>query len=137
MTGEQIAADLEVSAATRYNWRRQYSDMDADAARELKELREQNARLKSRWLTQSWRKTRCGRSARENSRHGGQPGAIDVLRDMRTVSGRFACKLVGLTPPITGAGLADTGRADTGRTPIPGEEPVARLRRQEYVSRIP
>ena len=45
-TGEEIAADLEVSAATLYNWRRQYGGMDTDAAKELKELREQNGRLK-------------------------------------------------------------------------------------------
>ena len=44
-TGEEIAADLEVSAATLYNWRRQYGGMDGDA-KELKELREQNSRLK-------------------------------------------------------------------------------------------
>ena len=29
-----------------YNWRRAYGGMDPDAAKELKELREQNARLK-------------------------------------------------------------------------------------------
>src|SRR6476469_5713584 len=45
-TGEQIAADLGVSAATLYNWRRAYGGMDTDAAKELKELREQNGRLK-------------------------------------------------------------------------------------------
>ncbi|MDZ7881780.1 MAG: transposase [Mycobacterium sp.] len=45
-TQEEIAAELEVSAATLYNWRRQYGGMDTDAAKELKELREQNGRLK-------------------------------------------------------------------------------------------
>jgi putative transposase len=45
-TQEEIAADLEVSAATLYNWRRQYGGMDTDAAKELKELREQNSKLK-------------------------------------------------------------------------------------------
>ncbi|CCQ18156.1 Transposase IS3/IS911 family protein [Rhodococcus sp. AW25M09] len=45
-TQEEIAAELEVSAATLYNWRRQYGGMDTDAARELKELREQNGKLK-------------------------------------------------------------------------------------------
>ncbi|ULN49114.1 transposase [Mycolicibacterium goodii] len=45
-TGEEIAAELEVSPATLYNWRRSYGGMDTDAAKELKELREQNARLK-------------------------------------------------------------------------------------------
>lgn len=42
-TQEEIAAELEVSAATLYNWRRQYGGMDTDAA---KELREQNGKLK-------------------------------------------------------------------------------------------
>lgn len=45
-TGEEIAAELEVSPATLYNWRRTYGGMDTDAAKELKELREQNGRLK-------------------------------------------------------------------------------------------
>ena len=45
-TGEEIAAELGVSPATLYNWRRAYGGMDTDAAKELKELREQNARLK-------------------------------------------------------------------------------------------
>lgn len=45
-TSEQIAAELEVSVATLFNWRRQYGGMDTDAAKELKELREQNGRLK-------------------------------------------------------------------------------------------
>lgn len=45
-TQEEIAAALEVSAATLYNWRRQYGGMATDAAKELKELREQNGKLK-------------------------------------------------------------------------------------------
>ena len=45
-SNEEIAAELEVSAATLYNWRRAYGGMDVDAAKELRELREQNARLK-------------------------------------------------------------------------------------------
>ncbi|HEV7829727.1 MAG TPA: transposase [Pseudonocardiaceae bacterium] len=45
-TGEEIAAELGVSPATLYNWRRVYGGMDTDAAKDLKELREQNARLK-------------------------------------------------------------------------------------------
>ncbi|XWO28942.1 transposase [Rhodococcus sp. BGS-1C] len=45
-TQEEIVAELEVSAVTLYNWRRQYGGMDTDAAKELKDLREQNSRLK-------------------------------------------------------------------------------------------
>jgi transposase len=36
-SGEEVAAELEVSTATLYNWRRAYGGMDADAAKELKE----------------------------------------------------------------------------------------------------
>jgi transposase-like protein len=39
-TGEEIAAEIGVSAATPYNWRRAYVRMDTDAPKE------QNARLK-------------------------------------------------------------------------------------------
>ncbi len=45
-SGDEIAADLQVSAATLYNWRRRYGGMGTDAAKELEELREQNARPK-------------------------------------------------------------------------------------------
>ncbi len=45
-TGEEAAAEIGVSAATLYNWRRQYGGVDTAAAKELKELRDQNARLK-------------------------------------------------------------------------------------------
>lgn len=45
-TGEEIAAEIGISPATLYNWRRQYGGVDTDAAKELKQLREQNARLK-------------------------------------------------------------------------------------------
>ena len=46
MSSEEVTTELEVSAATLYNYRRQCGGMDTDARRELKELREQDARLK-------------------------------------------------------------------------------------------
>jgi len=45
-TNEEIAAELEVSPATLYNWRCSCGGMDVDAAKELRELRVQNSRLK-------------------------------------------------------------------------------------------
>lgn len=33
MSGEKIAAELGISAATMYNWRRQYGGVDTDAAK--------------------------------------------------------------------------------------------------------
>ncbi len=45
-TQEEVAADLGVSAATLYNWRRRHGGLNTDSAKELKDLREQNTRLK-------------------------------------------------------------------------------------------
>jgi len=45
-TMEEVASELEVSVPTLYNWRRQYGGIDSDSAKELKDLREQNSRLK-------------------------------------------------------------------------------------------
>jgi putative transposase len=66
-TGEEIAAELGVSAATRYNWRGAYGGMDTDAAKELKELREQNGWLKRLLTEAEMEKTHCARWPRENS----------------------------------------------------------------------
>ncbi|WP_367620210.1 transposase [Nocardia sp. PE-7] len=41
-----MAAEIGISPATLYIWRRQYGGVDTDAAKELGALREQNARLK-------------------------------------------------------------------------------------------
>ena len=71
-TGEEIAAELEVSPATLYNWRRSYGGMDPDAAKELKELREQNGRLKRLLAEAELERTRCARWPRENSEPGRQ-----------------------------------------------------------------
>jgi hypothetical protein len=61
-TGEEIAAELGVSPATLYNWRRAYGRMDTDAAKELKELRGRTPASSGCWPRLSWSKTRCGRS---------------------------------------------------------------------------
>ncbi len=59
-------ADPEMSAATLYNWRRQYCGMDTDAEKELKELREQDSGLK-RLLAEAEDKDALREMARGNS----------------------------------------------------------------------
>ncbi|MET8875480.1 transposase [Nocardia sp. NPDC004604] len=96
-TGEQIAAELGVSAATLYNWRRQYGGMDTGAAKELEDLREQNARLK-RLLA----RIRAGQGRVAGDRQGimVSPAAgrrvVDMPTEVMGLSERFACKVVGL-----------------------------------------
>ena len=107
-SGEEIAAELNVSAATLYNWRRTYGGMDTDAAKELKELREQNGRLK--------RLLAGGRAGEGRATGGGQgkilsPAAkrraVDMLGDVERVGavgvqGRWAGPL-HLPKPADGA----------------------------------
>ncbi|WP_020533378.1 transposase [Flexithrix dorotheae] len=45
-TVEAICRELGIYKATFYNWRKKYSGMDASQLKELKELREENRRLK-------------------------------------------------------------------------------------------
>ncbi|MGW5525295.1 IS3 family transposase [Gordonia sp. NPDC003950] len=97
-TGEEIAADLEVSAATLYNWRRQYGGMDADAAKELKELREQNSRLKRLLADAELEKDALREIARGKFLSpAAKRAAIDMLKDVKNMSERMACKVVGLS----------------------------------------
>jgi putative transposase len=43
---EEVARHLEISEQTFHRWRNQYGGMKADDAKELKELRKENQRLK-------------------------------------------------------------------------------------------
>jgi putative transposase len=44
---ETICRDLGISKATFYNWKKKYSGMDGDQLKRLKELEEENRKLKS------------------------------------------------------------------------------------------
>ncbi|WP_439956518.1 IS3 family transposase [Nocardia nova] len=96
-TGEQIAAELGVSAATMYNWRRQFGGMDTDAAKELKELREQNARLKRLLADAELEKDALREIAKGKILSpAAKRRAVDMLKNVQSLSERFACKVVGL-----------------------------------------
>ncbi|WP_420213934.1 IS3 family transposase [Mycolicibacterium phlei] len=97
-TGEEIAAELGVSAATLYNWRRTYGGMDTDAAKELKQLREQNARLK-RLLAEAELEKDALREVGEGKilSPAAKRRAVDMLKATLDISERLACKVVGLT----------------------------------------
>ncbi len=45
-TVEEVSRHLEITESTWHRWRNQYGGMKADDAKELKELRKENARLK-------------------------------------------------------------------------------------------
>ncbi len=45
-SNDEIARNIGVSAATLYNWRNRYGAMDLNEAKELRALRDENAKLK-------------------------------------------------------------------------------------------
>ncbi|HEY2199760.1 MAG TPA: IS3 family transposase [Mycobacterium sp.] len=96
-TGEEVAAELGVSAATLYNWRRAYGGMDTDAAKELKELREQNSRLK-RLLAEAELEKDALREVAKGKilSPAAKRRAVDMLTTTSSMSERLACKAVGL-----------------------------------------
>nr|WP_163887619.1 IS3 family transposase [Mycolicibacterium hippocampi] len=96
-TGEEIAAELQVSPATLYNWRRTYGGMDTDAAKELKELREQNARLKRLLADAELEKDALREVAKGKILSpAAKRRAVDMLKATLSMSERLACKAVGL-----------------------------------------
>ncbi|WP_155770925.1 IS3 family transposase [Mycobacterium colombiense] len=96
-SGEEIAAELQVSPATLYNWRRAYGGMDTDAAKELKELREQNARLKRLLAEAELEKDALWEVATGKFLSpAAKRRAVDMLKDTLSMSERLACKAVGL-----------------------------------------
>ena len=45
-SGDEIARQLGISTATLYNWRNRYGAMGVNEAKELRKLRDENAKLK-------------------------------------------------------------------------------------------
>ena len=45
-SGDEVARQLGISIATLYNWRSRYGAMDVNEAKELRQLRDENAKLK-------------------------------------------------------------------------------------------
>lgn len=46
MTGKEIARDLGINVQTLYRWKKKYGGLDVSEARRLKQLEEENGRLK-------------------------------------------------------------------------------------------
>lgn len=49
---EEISRELGINPGTFYGWRRKYSGMETSHLKELKELKEENARLKRMYAEQ-------------------------------------------------------------------------------------
>jgi hypothetical protein len=85
-----------VSPATLYNWRRTYRGMDTDAAKELKELREQNGRLKRLGRGRAGERRPAGGGQGKILSPAAKRRAVDMLKTTLSMSERLACKAVGL-----------------------------------------
>ena len=52
-SAEQISRELGIHKATFYNWRKRYGGMEVNQLKELKELREENSKLKRMYADQA------------------------------------------------------------------------------------
>ena len=50
---EEISRELGIHKGTFYNWRKQYSGMEASHLKELKQLKEENKKLKQMYADQA------------------------------------------------------------------------------------
>jgi len=50
---EEISRELGIHKGTFYNWRKQYSGMDASHLKELKHLKDENSKLKQMYADQA------------------------------------------------------------------------------------
>ena len=109
----------QVSSATLYNWRRTYGGMDVDAAKELKELRERNSRLKRLLAEAELEKDALREVAKGNSepscqapRRGHAQGHVGHVRAVG-VQSSWACPF-HLPPPPASADAVRSGCRDEG-----------------------
>jgi len=52
-SAEEISRELGINKGTFYNWRKRYSGMEASQLKELKALKEENAKLKRMFADQA------------------------------------------------------------------------------------
>ncbi|WP_235295617.1 transposase [Portibacter lacus] len=52
-SAEQISRELGINKGTFYNWRKKYSGMEVNQLKELKALKEENAKLKRMYADQA------------------------------------------------------------------------------------
>lgn len=52
-SADQISRELGITKGTFYNWRRKYGGMEVNQLRELKSLKEENAKLKRMYADQA------------------------------------------------------------------------------------
>ena len=91
------AADLArkhgVSEATLYNWKAKFGGMDVSEAKRLRQLEDENAKLKKLLAERCWMRRRCASFYQKNGR------ARRQARGCRASAGR--------TGPVRTAGLLD------------------------------
>ena len=96
-TGEEIAAELQVSPAMRYNWRRAYGRMDTHRRRQRAHgAARANARLKRLLAEAELVKDALRGRERKILSPAAKRRAVDMLKEALSMSERLACKAVGL-----------------------------------------
>jgi putative transposase len=67
MSVKDLAREHGISEATFYNWKAKYGGMDANEVRRMKDLEEENTRLKRIVANLTWRTVLSKMSSKKNS----------------------------------------------------------------------
>jgi len=62
----EVCREMGVTPQAVYRWRRRYGRLGLNEARELRQLREENRKLKGSWRTSRWISTSCRRCSQKS-----------------------------------------------------------------------
>ncbi len=83
-----------VSEATLYNWKAKYGGMDVTEAKRLRQLEDENAKLKKLWPSRCWTPPRSASSCQKNGRPAAKREGVAHLQAVMGLSERRACSTV-------------------------------------------
>ena len=90
----ELARKHGVSEATLYNWKAKFGGMDVSEAKRLRQLEDENAKLKSCWPSRCWMPRRCVSFCQKNGRARRQARGCRASAGRTGPRERRACSIV-------------------------------------------
>lgn len=92
----ELIRRIGITEQTFYRWKKQYAGLDRDQARQLKQLQEENERLKRIVAELSLDKAMLADVKKKGVKAAPRRAIVDYLNNCYVVSERRACRLVGI-----------------------------------------
>ena len=92
----ELIRRIGISEQTFYRWKKQYAGLDSDQARRLKQLQEENERLKKIVAELSLDKAMLADVIKKVVKAASRRTIVDYLKNCYVASERRACRLAGI-----------------------------------------